>query len=174
MQCDMGVLKLETKKLTLRQKKFADFFIETGNASKAASMAGYSKKSAAVIANKNFKIAKVRNYINMRLESIESKRIADAAEVMEFLTSVMRREHKDMVLVTHNEETSTYVPDEGGKMRKQTIKRGVHELVSVPVKLSDANKAAELLGKRYVLFNDKANFDDKTPVVICGEDKIEE
>lgn len=165
---------MANEKLTLRQKRFADHYIETGNIMKAATLAGYSKASVSRIGYLNFKIPKVRKYINERLELIESKRIADAAEVMAFLTSVMRREHKDTVLVTHSEETSTYVPDEGGKMRKQTIKRGTHELVSMPVKLSDANKAAELLGKRYVLFSDKVNFDDKAPVVICGEDKIEE
>jgi hypothetical protein len=37
-------------------------------------------------------------------------------------------------------------------MRKQTIKKEVPKIVEIPAKLSDANKAAELLGKRYGLY----------------------
>ncbi len=35
------------KKLTVKQKKFVDFYVETGNATESAIRAGYSKRTAA-------------------------------------------------------------------------------------------------------------------------------
>ena len=58
-------------------------------------------------------------------------------------------------------------PDENGTMRKQTVKEEVPEIVEIPAKLSDANKAAELLGKRYGLFTDKLQLNTpNVPVIL--------
>ena len=73
-----------------------------------------------------------------------------------------------------SKETSKYLPDENGTMRKQTVKEEVPEIVGIPAKLSDANKAAELLGKRYRLFTDKLDVTGAVPVMFAGEDDIEE
>ncbi len=89
------------------------------------------------------------------MQKMEDEAIADGKEVLKYLTSVMRREKKDSVVVTLNTEETKYFPDENGTMRKQTIKKEVPQLVEIPAKLSDANKAAELLGKKYSLFKDK-------------------
>ena len=81
----------------------------------------------------------------------------------------MRRELKEVVVVTLDEEVSAYVPDDEGKMRKQTIKQERPELVEIPAKLSDANKAAELLGKRYALFTDKVDLMANMGVTIIDD-----
>lgn len=157
--------------LSEKQKKFIDYFIETGNQSEAARLAGY--KHPNVQGAQNYE--KLRPYIEARLSEIEGERIANATEVMEYLTTVMRREHKEVIVVTLKEETSDYVPDGEGTMRKQTIKKEVPELVEIPARLSDANKAAELLGKRYGIFTDKVQVEGAIPVVIqddMGEDDI--
>ena len=86
---------------------------------------------------------------------MQSERVADVQEVLEYLTSVMRREKKDTVVVTLNTEETEYVPDENGTMRKQTTKKEIPKMVEIPAKLSDSNKAAELLGKRYGLYTEK-------------------
>jgi phage terminase small subunit len=138
-------------RLTEKQKRYIDFYIETGNQSEAARLAGY--KSPYVQGAQLYE--KLRTQIDERLSEIESDRIAKAQEVMEYLTSVMRREHKEVVVVTLKTETSEYVPDGAGTMRKRTTKAEEPELVEIPAKLSDANKAAELLGRRYGLFSDK-------------------
>ena len=44
-------------------------------------------------------------------------------------------------------------------MRKQTVEKEVPKIIEIPAKLSDANTAAELLGKRYALFTDKVETD---------------
>ena len=82
--------------LTPKQKAFADYYIECGNAAEAYRKAGYKNyKSAAVEASKTLKNPKISQYIEERQKQIEDRRIASAAEIMQYLTSVMRGEVKD-------------------------------------------------------------------------------
>lgn len=79
--------------LTLKQQKFIDFYIEKGNATVAAELAGYSKKTAKQIGSEN--LTKLDDYIKVRLKQLEDKRIATADEVLKYFTSVMRGQIKD-------------------------------------------------------------------------------
>ena len=81
--------------LTLMQKKFADYYLECGNATEAAKKAGYSEVSARQIGTENLSKPSISAYINERLAEIESKSIASIEEVMKFYTKVMRGEEKD-------------------------------------------------------------------------------
>lgn len=81
--------------LTLKQKAFADYYIETGNATEAARRAGYTSKYANTNAPKLLHNTAISAYIKSRLSEIEAGRIATADEVMKFYTSVMRGEIKD-------------------------------------------------------------------------------
>ena len=83
------------KKLTPKQKAFADYYIETGNATEAAIRAGYSKKTARVIGQENLTKPAIKQYIDKRNKVIESERIASITEVKEYWTRVMRGEEKD-------------------------------------------------------------------------------
>lgn len=116
-------------KLTPKQKAFADYYIETGNATEAAKKAGYSKKTAAVIGTENLTKPNIKQYIDIRMKEIESKRIASGEEVLQYLTKVMRGEERDQF--------------------------------DLDASLQDRTKAAELLGKRYRLFTDKVEVDNK-------------
>lgn len=82
-------------KLTPKQKAFCDYYIQTGNASEAARKAGYSEKTAPFIGAENLKKPKISAYIAERMAKADKKRIADADEVMQFYTSVLRGEVKD-------------------------------------------------------------------------------
>ncbi|MDQ4680759.1 terminase small subunit, partial [Stenotrophomonas maltophilia group sp. RNC7] len=82
-------------KLTVKQKAFCDYYIETGNATEAAVRAGYSEKTAKVIGSENLTKPYIKSYIDDRLKSIEDKRIAKGEEVLQYLTKVMRGEEKD-------------------------------------------------------------------------------
>ena len=82
-------------KLTPKQKAFADYYIETGNATESAKRAGYSEKTAYSTGNRMLKNVEVSTYIAERTAPTEQKRIATGDEVMEFLTAVMRGEIKD-------------------------------------------------------------------------------
>lgn len=84
-------------KITLKQQKFADEFMISGNATDAAIKAGYSKKSAYATGAENLRKPVIIEYISERRKQIESKKIAKQKEIFEYLSSVMRGEQKDVV-----------------------------------------------------------------------------
>lgn len=145
--------------LTEKQKRFCDEYLIDLNATQAAIRAGYSERTAYRIGADNLRKPQIAEYIDKRLKEKQSDLIADQDEVLKYLTATMRREKKECVVVTIKEKKSMYVPDEKGTMRKQTIEKEVPKIIEIPAKLSDANKAAELLGKRYALFTDKVETD---------------
>lgn len=162
------------EKLNARQQRFCDEYLIDLNATQAAIRAGYSEKTAAVIASENLRKPNIQEYIEKRLAEKESALIADQDEVMKYLTAVMRREMSENVVVTITEKRSFYEPDENGTMRKKTEEKEKPMVVEIPARLADANKAAELLGKRYCLFTDKLQADVALPVVFSGDDELEE
>lgn len=161
-------------KMTAKQMRFCDEYLIDLNATQAAIRAGYSKKTAGVIGTENLQKPYIKEYIEKRLAEKEDALIAKQDEVMKYLTSVMRREKTESVVVTLMEETSTYVPDDNGTMRKQTIKKEVPQIIRIPAKLMDANKAAELLGKTYAMFTDRIDSDidmEMNITIDYGEEK---
>jgi phage terminase small subunit len=145
--------------MTAKQQRFCDEYLIDMNATQAAIRAGYSKKTARVIGQENLLKPAIRDYIEKRMAEKEKALIADQDEVMKYLTSVMRRELSEHVVVTVVEENSSYEPDDEGKMRKRSKRTEKPEIVEIPARLADANKAAELLGKAYALFTDKLEAD---------------
>ena len=87
-------------KLTAKQQRFCDEYLIDLNATQAAIRAGYSEKTAAVIATENLRKPNIKEYIENRLAEKEKELIADQDEVMRYLTAVMRREMKESVVVT--------------------------------------------------------------------------
>ena len=134
--------------LTPRQKMFADEYLISGNAEQAAIKAGYSEGYARGNAHKLVANSGIKEYIDERLKQIESTKIADAAEVMRYLTSVMRNETKEEVPVVVNQ---------GEYSEVQMIKKDTS--------IKDRNKAAEMLAKRFGILTDKVAL-EIAPVVI--------
>ena len=69
------------------------------------------------------------------MEQIASEKVADAQEVMEYLSAVMRGESKSHVLCLVGE--------------------GAQTVISKPPDERERLKAAELLGKRYGIYTDR-------------------
>lgn len=86
-------------KLTEKQKRFADEYIKSGNAKEAAIKAGYSQKTAKVAGYENLTKPYLKNYIDERMRTIENNRIMTAKEAVEFLTSVVRGDVKETVVI---------------------------------------------------------------------------
>ena len=87
-------------KLTEKQKLFADEYIKSGNATQSYIKAGYkvkSEKVAGVNAARMLGNARVKSYIDGKLAEIESHKIADAKEVLQYLTRVLRGEETEQV-----------------------------------------------------------------------------
>lgn len=85
--------------LTAKQKRFCDEYLIDLNATQAAIRAGYSKRSARQIADKNMSKADIKAYIDARMAEKESQLIADQDEVLKYLTSVLRGESQSTEIV---------------------------------------------------------------------------
>lgn len=133
-------------KLTLKQKRFADEYIISANATAAAIKAGYSKKTARSIGQENLTKPDIKAYIDERLEKLKSEKIATQEEVLQYLTSIMRGDQQEKTLIS--------VGEFGQK------------IVDIDVGAKDRIKAAELLGKRYRLFTDKVEMDVSSDITI--------
>lgn len=147
-----------TGTMTKKQKRFADEYLIDCNATQAAIRAGYSEKTARVTAAKMLTNANIRNYIDEQLAKMHDENIADAEEVMKYLTSVLRGQSESEIVVVEgtgdgcsDARRMTKAPDEKERL-----------------------KAAELLGKRYGMFTDKVNLEGAVPVIISGEDQLED
>lgn len=122
-------------KLTLKQQRFADEYIISGNATEAAIKAGYSKRTARSIGQENLTKPDIKDYIDERLEVLKSENVADQQEVMEFLTSVMRGEVTEPMAVGKGE--------------------GYQEVMHVLPNVSTRRAAAVDIGKRYGMWTEK-------------------
>ena len=87
--------KKAKKELTQRQIRFVQDFMKSNNVTQAAIRSGYSKKTASVQGSRLLTNVKVAEYVDAINERLESDKIADIQEVMEYLTSVMRGDTKD-------------------------------------------------------------------------------
>ncbi|MFF3024443.1 terminase small subunit [Gottfriedia sp. NPDC057948] len=135
-------------RLTLKQQAFVEEYIRTGNATQSAINSGYSRSTAYAIGAENLKKPQIKECIQKRMSSIQDERIATADEVLRYLTSVMRAE------VTEEKLLFT--------------KQG-HDFLQLQVNVNDRNKAAELLGKRYALFNEKKEISGNVGVHIIDD-----
>ncbi|MCL2461386.1 MAG: terminase small subunit [Defluviitaleaceae bacterium] len=124
------------KPLTERQKRFIDFYIETGNAAEAAKKAGYSGKTAKIIGAQN--LTKLNLFIQEKLAAKDAQRIAGQDEVLQYLTRVLRGEDTEEVVVV--EGTGD------GCSEARTMSKALSP--------KDRIKAAELIGKRWGIFTE--------------------
>jgi phage terminase small subunit len=134
--------------MNAKQKRFCDEYLIDCNATQAAIRAGYSPKTAYSIGVENLKKPELKNYIDEQLERIHNEKTADAQEVLEYLTAVMRGEHTEQVL--------------------KLIGEGVQTVTDIDVAARERLKAAELIGKRYGMFKDNVGV-DLEPVVIVND-----
>lgn len=125
--------------MTNKQKRFADEYLVDLNATQAAIRAGYKEKTAYSQGQRMLKNVEIKTYIEEQLERLHNKKTADAQEVIEYLTSVLRGE------------------SEGEELVNEFQGDGVSKAVNVKKKPSEKDKlrAAELLGKRFGIFTDK-------------------
>ena len=83
----------------MKQKKFADKYLETGNITQSAVDAGYSKKTARVIGQENLLKPAVRSYIDEQMGKVENDHIMTVKEAVMFLTNVATGKEKETVVV---------------------------------------------------------------------------
>lgn len=147
--------------MTEKQMLFAEEYLKDLNATRAYLEVYKNVKSdrvASACASKLLAKANIKAYIDDRLEAIHNDNTADINEVMEYLTSVMRKKSRAEVVVV--EGTGK------GRSKARTIEKAPDE--------KEALKAAELLGKRFGLFDDANQVEDVHDEVVIINDAPEE
>ena len=166
-----------SEKLNKKDKRFADEYVISLNAKDAALKAGFAKttaeKKAASWIDPESELVKVGvlKYIEKKLEEIELNKTMEAKEVVERLSKIGRREEFEYVVVTVREKKVFY--DENGK--RCSIEKEEPVKVPIPAKLSDTNKALELIGKYHALFTDRSDVSlNALPILISGSEELED
>lgn len=134
--------------LQARQELFCLEYIKDGNATQAAIRAGYKPKYAGTNADKLLKNTNIRARIDELMAEVQQEKIADAEEVLRYLTSVIRGEATEEVAVGTPIGTKIITKHIGG--REQV-------------------KAAELLAKRYGLLTENVKLSGGLPVQIVDD-----
>ena len=89
--------------LNVKQEAFCLHYAKTGNATESYKIAGYDAKTEGAVysaANRLLKNVKVKARLAELANELASEKIANIKEVQEFLTSVIRGETTDDVVVT--------------------------------------------------------------------------
>jgi phage terminase small subunit len=133
-------------KLTEKQQRFADYYIETGNITESARRAGY--KQPHVQGSQTLEKLSVKTYIDSRLKEMSDKRIMSGEEVMQLLTSIARNQEQEDVVVF----------GENGP-----------EITTKGMSAKDRLKALELIGKRYTLWTDKTQLEGSIGVTVVDD-----
>lgn len=143
--------------MTDRQRRFADEYLIDCNASRAY-LAAYPRVKSSEVARKNgsrlLTYADVRRYIDEQMEVLRSRKVADAQEVLEYLTRVLRGESIAQIVVVEGDGL-------GGSSARAMDKTPDEK---------ERLKAAELLGKRLNLFTESVQLSGAMPQIILAAD----
>lgn len=131
------------KKLTVKQRKFCQYYAQSGNATESAIKAGYSTKTARIIGKQNLTKLNIQNYLKKLSKPAEEKRIMGIQERQEWLTKILYGEIKEKDVIIN----------EDGK----TIE------IEKPAKIDTILRASEQLNKMQGAYLDRVEFKDVTP-----------
>lgn len=126
-------MKELAKQMSEKQKAFCDFYLENMNAADAARRAGYSEKSARSVGCENLTKPNIKEYIDLRLAEMEEARVADATEVLQYLTRVMRGEEKDAFDMDPSLQDRTKAAELLGKRYRLFVDKQELDVKSEPI-----------------------------------------
>lgn len=163
-------------KLTAKQRMFADEYIKSGNATQSAIKAGYSDNYAKHRVDKLLLNVGVKSYIDAKMAEIESHKIADAKEVLQFYTRVLREEETEEVALPAGDDVVTVEKKPSFKDRltaaKELMKRYPLSDPMIQAELRKLNAEADIAEqKAQQLSNNVA--DDLTINIVRNDRSIE-
>lgn len=141
-----------------RQERFVLEWLRDMNATKAAIRAGYSERTAYSIGQRLLKNVEIQTAIKEFHEQRQRESVATVLDVEEFLSETMRGEHKEEVVTSVGEGKGVFH----------------NEIVRKQVSMKDRIRAAELLGKRFGMFDANQVEDVHDEVVIINDAPEEE
>lgn len=93
-------------KLTLKQKRFADEYIISGNIYDAAVKAGYSTKYSKARSHELLENVGIKSYIDEKLKEIEASKYLSIDEALKITASIARGEPREIEV--YDEELGTW------------------------------------------------------------------
>ena len=164
-------------KLTEKQRRFVDEYLIDLNATQAAIRAGYSVKTAREQGSQNLTKLNVQQAISEKMAErsrrtgVNQDRIVLELAKIAFVnaTDVIDSEDATIKAGATADDTAAI---QSVKVKVIPTKEG--EGVEREIRLNDKLKALELLGKHLGMWNDKLDVNVNIPVVISGEDDLED
>jgi phage terminase small subunit len=138
----------ENKELTVKQRKFIEEYVVSGNATQAYFKAGYKASSNSIASSEGFKLLKkpsIKKAIEEKMKELQSEKIASQTEILELLTKGVRGELTEEVFLMNGTKETKQI---SGKERV---------------------KCMELLGKKYGIFTDKVEHSGEIGVQIVDD-----
>lgn len=163
-------------KLTEKQQRFVEEYLVDLNATQAAIRAGYSVKTADVQGSRMLGNVKVQSAIGeaMALRSrrtgINQDRVVLELAKIAFvkITDIVNSDGE----IKEDAKPEDLACIETVKYKASNTDKG--DSVEREVKISSKLKALELLGKHLGMWNDKVDVNVAVPIVISGEDALED
>jgi len=166
--------------MTLKMKRFAEYFVESGNGVASAELAGYSGSYSTLgsIASENLQKPEIQKYIS----DLTAEEGMGAREVLHRLANIARTSITDVVDI--DPETNTINIDReklllnGSVVKKITIDKSTnpetgYENEKIRVELYPADQALVNLGRHHKLFTDVLETDDKNWLVPVDSEKVD-
>ncbi|MBV5190982.1 terminase small subunit [Staphylococcus chromogenes] len=162
--------------LNKRQRTFAEAYAIPGtecygNATKSAIFAGYSERSAYNTGQRMMKNDEIQRYIKGVEEKLFDEQIMSGKEVLYRLTRTARAETIEIEPVVTKK--GDYKLNPSTEKYNLVYDESV-ELVKKPPKISDQNKALELLGKHHKLFTEVQDVNVEVPNFIDDIGRFED
>lgn len=155
--------------LTEKQKIFCKEYIIDFNATQAAIKAGYSEKTATVIANQTLTKLYVQEYIKKLMAKREERTEITADMVVKELAKLAFSDTRKLydesrLMLPHELDDNTAATISSFKTRREgSAEEGFYEVEEY--KRYDKTKALELLGRHLGIFNDKLGVEHSGQII---------
>lgn len=163
-------------KLTEKQQRFVDEYLIDLNATQSAIRAGYSAKTADVQGSRMLGNAKVQQVIAEKMSERSKRtgfnqdRIVQELARIAFINIADVIDDKGRIRVDATDDDLACIES----VKYKESESGIGSSVEREVKIASKLKALELLGKHLGMWNDKLDVNITQPIVISGEDALED
>lgn len=163
-------------KLTLKQQRFVDEYLIDLNATQASIRAGYSVKTAKEQGSQNLTKLNIQQAISEKMAERSRRTGVNQDRIVLELAKIAFVKMTDIV-DNQGKIKSTATEDDLACIESMKYKESESETgssVEREVKISPKLKALELLGKHLGMWNDRMDVNVNIPVVISGEEQLED
>lgn len=163
--------------LTEKQRRFVDEYLIDLNATQAAIRAGYSVKTAKDIGCQNLAKLNIQQAISEKMAERSKRTGVNQDRIVLELAKIAFVNAADVIDSDDASIKAGATADDTAAIQSVKVKvipTKEGEGVEREIRLNDKLKALELLGKHLGMWNDKLDVNVNIPVVISGEDDLED